>query len=121
MARIKFSPKKEEPLRKRAEEAVKASEGRARDQAARLRAVLDAAPALIWVAHDRECRSITGNRAAYIFSRMREGDNLSKSGPEAERLAHYRIFKDGVELAPEQHPEPPVNAPPGLSHALRLP
>ena len=90
--------------RKQAEEAVKASEARARDQAARLRAVLDAAPAIIWIAHDRECRLITGNRAAYIFLRMPEGANVSKSGPEAERLAHYRIFKDGVELAPEQMP-----------------
>jgi PAS domain S-box-containing protein len=90
--------------RKRAEEAVKASEGRAREQSARLQAVLDAAPAIIWVAHDRGCRLITGNRAAYIFLRMPEGANVSKSGPEAERLVHYRIFRDGVELAPEQMP-----------------
>jgi PAS domain S-box-containing protein len=86
------------------EEAVRVNEESARDQAARLRAVLDAAPAMIWVAHDRECRSITGNRAAYLFARRPEGDNLSKSGPGVERLAHYRIFEDGVELGPEQMP-----------------
>jgi PAS domain S-box-containing protein len=90
--------------RKEAEDAIKASEERARDQAARLQAVLDATPAMIWIAHDRECQSISGNRITYEFSRVPEETDLSKSGPTPERLAHYRVFKDGVELTPQGMP-----------------
>jgi PAS domain S-box-containing protein len=87
-----------------AEEDLRRSEVREREQAARLQAILDAAPALIWSAHDAECRTISGNRAARTMSRVDESTNMSKSGPEAERIAHYRIRKDGKELAPEEMP-----------------
>ncbi|HWQ19929.1 MAG TPA: PAS domain S-box protein, partial [Methanotrichaceae archaeon] len=90
--------------RRKAEEALKTSGEQARDQSARLQAVLDAAPAIIWTALDPECRNISGNRAAYEFSRVSEGADMSKTGSEPERLAHYRIFKDGIELAPEEMP-----------------
>ena len=90
--------------RKQAEEAVKASEKRAQDQAARLKTVLDTAPAIIWIAGDRECREITGNRASYVFLRVPVGTDMSKSGPALEHLAHYRVFKDGVELTARQMP-----------------
>jgi PAS domain S-box-containing protein len=90
--------------RKQSEEAIKASEGRAGNQAARLQAVLDTAPAIIWIAPDRECRQITGNRASYVFSRVPEGADMSKSGPTPERLTHYRVFKDGVELTAREMP-----------------
>ena len=90
--------------RKRAEEAIKASEERARDQATRLQAVLDATPAVIWIARDRHCREITGNRAAQAFLQVPEGTDMSKSGLAPERLAHYRVFSNGVELTPQKMP-----------------
>jgi PAS domain S-box-containing protein len=90
--------------RKKMEEAIKVSEERARDQATRLQAVLDAAPAIIWIARDREGRQITGNRASHLFLRVPEGTDMSKSGPAPERLAHYRVFKDGVELTAREMP-----------------
>jgi PAS domain S-box-containing protein len=90
--------------RKQAEEALRASEERAREQAARLQAVLDTAPAIIWTAHDRECREIIGNRAAYVFLRVPEGTDVSKSGSAPERLAHFGVFKDGVELTAQEMP-----------------
>ena len=90
--------------RKQAEEAIKASEERARDQAARLQAALNTAPAIIWIARDRECREITGNRESFVSLRVPEGTNMSKSGPATERLAHYRVFKDGVELTAREMP-----------------
>ncbi len=91
--------------RKRAEEALRISESAMREQANRLQAVLDAAPAIIWIAHDRECRRITGNRAAREFSRVDDGSvNLSKTGPALERLAHYRVFANGLELQPQDMP-----------------
>ena len=90
--------------RKRAEEALKKSEENATEQAVRLQTVLDTAPAIIWLAHDRECRVITGNHAAYNFLRASDGTNLSKTGAEAEKLAHFRVFKDGIELVPKEMP-----------------
>jgi len=94
--------------RKKAEEALGISkeqaERQAERQAAQLAATLDAAPAIIWTAHDRDCRSITGNRAAHEFSRVPEGIDLSKTGPHPELLANYRIFHDGVELQPQDMP-----------------
>jgi PAS domain S-box-containing protein len=96
--------------RKRAEEARDASEKHAREQSERLQAVLDAAPAIIWIALDRECSNIVGNREAYRFLRVAMGDDLSKTGPAPERLAHYRVFRDGIELAPHEMPMQQVAA-----------
>ncbi len=73
-------------------------------QAMRLQTTLDATPAIIWIAHDRHCREITGNHAAYQFSRVEELTNLSKTGSHKEHLTHYRVFKDGSELRPEDMP-----------------
>jgi PAS domain S-box-containing protein len=84
--------------------ALQASEAAARQHAARVQALLDAAPALIWVTWDRECRTIIGNRAAHAVSRVPDGVDLSKTGTAPERLAHYRVFHHGVELAPHEMP-----------------
>jgi PAS domain S-box-containing protein len=88
----------------RTDEALRKSKQEAEWQAARLKTTLDAAPAIIWMAHDRDCRCITGNRAAYEFLRVQEGINLSKTGPDSEPLKSYRIFHDGVELEPHDMP-----------------
>jgi PAS domain S-box-containing protein len=69
-----------------------------------LETVLSAAPAAIWIAHDQECRRITGNRTASEILRMPQGDNLSVSAPEAERPTHFRVFRNGAELRPEEMP-----------------
>ena len=76
----------------------------ARSHALRLQGILDATPAIIWIAHDRHCREITGNHAAYQFLRVEELANLSKTGDNKKHLTHYRIFKDGLELQPEDMP-----------------
>jgi signal transduction histidine kinase len=90
--------------RKQAEQALRESERVSGERAARLQAILDATPSIIWIGHDRECNSITGNRAAERFSRVSEGANMSKTGPAADRLAHYRVLKAGVELKPHELP-----------------
>lgn len=69
-----------------------------------MKTTLDAAPAIIWTAHDSKCRSISGNRAAYEFLRVQEGANLSKTGPQPELLANYRLYSNGLELQPEEMP-----------------
>ncbi len=89
---------------KKAAQLVAASEETARAQAASLRAVLDATPAIIWISHDRESRHISGNRTAYEFLRTAPDAELSKTGPAPEKLAHFRVFKDGAELAGDDLP-----------------
>jgi len=90
--------------RKRAEEQLRASERRERARAAELEAVLDAVPAVVWLAHDPECRAITGNRASYEFLRLPYGANESKTAPAPGPTNHFAVYANGVELAPEELP-----------------
>jgi two-component system, cell cycle sensor histidine kinase and response regulator CckA len=83
---------------KRSEESLRASEGRERARAAELEALMDAAPAAIFLAHDAECRSMTGNRTCYELLRQPPAGNLSKSAPNVEMPANFRAMKDGVEI-----------------------
>ncbi|HWQ90616.1 MAG TPA: PAS domain-containing protein, partial [Clostridia bacterium] len=84
--------------RRRDEEAV-------RQKAEELRAVLDAAPVAVWVAHDPECRVITGNAYAdELIMGTARGANISMSAPAGEAAVNYRVFREGVELRPEQMP-----------------
>jgi PAS domain S-box-containing protein len=90
--------------RKLAEEALRASEARERARAAELQAVFDAAPTLIWLAHDPECRMITGNRAAYEILRLPIGSNASMTALQEELTEHFKVMKDSREISPEELP-----------------
>ena len=90
--------------RKRAEEALSQSEQRERHRAAELQAILEAVPAVIWVARDPQCELITGNQMAYDLLRLPRGTNLSRSAPEEQRPVHFKVLKEGVELEAEQLP-----------------
>ncbi len=90
---------------RRATEALRESESRERARAAEMEALMDAAPAAIFIAHDAECLSMTGNRTAHALLRREAGENLSKSAPEGERPVNFRAMKDGVEIP---NPELPL-------------
>jgi CheY-like chemotaxis protein len=88
---------------RRADRALRESEAIARANAEELEAVMGAVPAAVMLAHGADGRHITGNRAAYELLRMPDGSNLSLTpGPHA--AGHFRIRRDGVDLAPEQLP-----------------
>jgi PAS domain S-box-containing protein len=80
------------------------SEERARERAEELETLLRAAPAAIWIAHDPECLRITGSRSAHEMLRISEAANLSKSAPDAQHLAHFRVVHQGRALAPDELP-----------------
>ncbi len=80
--------------RKEAEEAL-------RRRAEELEAVMDLAPAAIWVGHDPGCTRITGNRLANEFYEAEPGENVSAGAPSSPRVF---CAPDGRELAAEELP-----------------
>lgn len=89
---------------KRAEEELRESEIRERARANELAAVLEAVPAIVWIAHDPESKYITGSLAAAEFLRMPLDANLSQTAPPDERPRHFTVWKDGKETKPNELP-----------------
>jgi diguanylate cyclase (GGDEF)-like protein/PAS domain S-box-containing protein len=90
--------------RKRMERALMESERKQRQRAAELKIVLDAVPAAVWIAHDAECKVITGNRASYDLLRLPQGSNIAPSGIEDPSQVPFRIFRNGRALDTHELP-----------------
>jgi PAS domain S-box-containing protein len=90
--------------RKRTEEALRTSEMRERERVAELETIMEAVPAVVFIAEDPSARVIRTNRAGEEVLRLAPGRNASKSAPLSEVPVHFRIYKDGVEVPPEKLP-----------------
>jgi PAS domain S-box-containing protein len=82
-------------------DALGASELRERRRAAELETVMDATPAAVFIARDRECRNVTANAEATRVLRLRPGENPSLSAPGRRP---FEIVADGAPLSVEQLP-----------------
>jgi PAS domain S-box-containing protein len=78
--------------RKRAEEALS-------QRVEELETIMDVVPAAVFVAHDPQCDTITGNKMVNQFYEASQGGNIS-----ANTSSLWRFFRDGRELRPEELP-----------------
>jgi PAS domain S-box-containing protein len=89
-----------------ARKAVEAERTRLSDELAErvteLQALLETAPVAVWIAQDSQCRKITGNAYADRLMQAPHGGNVSRSAGDA--VVAYKVFREGVELAPEAMP-----------------
>jgi CheY-like chemotaxis protein len=69
-----------------------------RQRAEEMETLLETLPIGVFIAHDPECRRITGNRTGHEMLRMAPESNLSKSAPEEERPRHFAICRNGQEI-----------------------
>lgn len=92
------------------------SEARAHARATELAAIMDAAPAFTYIAHDPECDRMTISRAAYDLHGPCPDGNGSLSVTGNERSTECRFLRNGVELSTE---ELPVQVAAATGHEVR--
>lgn len=90
--------------RRRAEEALHLAEARERARASELLTIMEAVPAVIWIARDRDSDIIVGNGRSYELLRMQQSANASLSAPDGERPTHFEVYSGGRKLEPHELP-----------------
>ena len=98
------SARRETETLKRFNAELERSEADARAWATELAAIMDAAPAITFIAHDPGCQRVTCNRAGLDLLRLAPGTNVSLSASLATGRLGFRMLRDGCELAPEDLP-----------------
>ncbi len=87
--------------RRKMEAELREREARERARAVELQGVLDAVPAVVFIARDRGAQRIDPNGAAEEMLRVRPRANVSMGAPTGERPEHVRVMRDGVDVPPE--------------------
>ena len=83
--------------------AFRRNEETARARADELDVILDMIPAAVWIANDRECRSLRSSMKGYELLRVPHGGEVSKTAATAPPQ-HFTVYQHGVELAPTELP-----------------
>ncbi len=96
----------EEKIKKKnlSDKKIRANEKREKARSEEFAKVLDAVPAAVWISHDNKGLWITGNQLSYEYLDLPVGANVSKSSPKADRPETFKVFKDGIEIPPEEMP-----------------
>ncbi|MGB6016575.1 MAG: PAS domain S-box protein [Nodosilinea sp.] len=89
---------------KRFEQALIESEAIARTQAEELAALMETAPAAIWIAHDANCHQMTANRMAYALMQTEPGSLATATPPEGMGALPFKQYKQGQEMLPQDLP-----------------
>ena len=88
---------------KNQERELERARAESKAQADNLAATLSAVPALTFIAHDRECRVMTGSGITYELLNLPPGSNLSQSATEGERPP-YSVWQGGCTVPPQELP-----------------
>lgn len=89
----------------RIEQQQLAAEAALRDRLHEIETMMEVLPIGLFIATDRSASQIVGNRAAREFLRIPQADaNLSLSAVRGDAPAHFRVLRDGIEVAPEDLP-----------------
>ena len=83
---------------------LKAAQSSLRRERDNLETLLETVPVALFLAHDSDCRRISGNRAAAELLRMEPRENLSLTAPRGHGPTHFSTFRDGARVAPEDLP-----------------
>lgn len=89
---------------KKKEELLQKSEASERAKAIELQTIIEAVPAAVWIAHDSECKVITGNKTSYEILRVKPGLNISKNADIDETPNTFFMSRDGKKMNPEEMP-----------------
>ena len=90
--------------RRLAEEALRVARGEAERCRAEMEALMNAVPAAVLIAHDTDCRRISGSRFARETAGMSASANFSKSAPDCEQPTDFILMKNGLEIPPYELP-----------------
>jgi PAS domain S-box-containing protein len=90
--------------RRLAEEIVRVAQNEAEQYRSEMAALMDAVPAAVLMAHDPECRHISGSRVSQEMTGLPVTANLSKSAPGSEQPTSFVLMKDGREIPADQLP-----------------
>jgi PAS domain S-box-containing protein len=88
---------------KLAEEQIRLLNAELSARMGELQLILDVAPVAIWIAHDPDCRSVTGNRTSYEMLRTPVGEEVTATGPAAARR-RFTEHRGGVPVPPLELP-----------------
>ena len=89
---------------RKTEDALRKAHDEELARATELQAIMDAAPVALVISRDQDCRYILGNHCAYDLLREPPGSNLSKSQPEGQNPAAYRVIRNGIDVPPHELP-----------------
>ncbi len=70
-------------------EQIRKLNGELQERVAELETIMQVLPIGVSVAHDPECRFVTGNAALSELMGMKQGDNISKSADQPERQTNF--------------------------------
>ena len=75
-----------------------------RARTAELEAILETVPVSVWITNDTRASTIVGNRYAAELLRIPHDANLSVTADAPQRPLHFRVLKNGVEIAGDDLP-----------------